>query len=259
MTGKYADDQAIRDKIQELFADRKMFDLLRYIPQADSGGLLEQLNEIQFRIYLLDACLESQYDLNKEQLEEQWRGIYKAIDQAGYDAEAAKALLQEIYAYEKIEKKCRVGKWPTSVSFTKFYTIKSCDVRLMRRLLYASHPALNDIWKEKAWLFYDRITEVNDDVADLSEDIETWNGNRFMFAILQQGIYKASQQYEKKLRKINSKADRYFHKHGENGHHRVLHAWTLQRAEETLEALKNVGSAIAPEKLSMAYWLAKMD
>jgi DNA helicase IV len=74
-----------------------------------------------------------------------------------------------------------------------FYFYKSCDVKLLRRLIYDRNAALAKVIKPSEWRTFDLVTEVNDDVVDLQEDTTTINGNRFLISLLQFGKKKTVQ------------------------------------------------------------------
>ena len=236
---KYADEKEIRDKIKELFSYRKLTDLMRYAQLDKDKVFVTQLTDVQYQIYLLDAYLESTWTLEEGKLKELWQHIEDALRKLVPEPEDLHPLLAEIIEYERIELNCRRNKWPTREPFKKFYTTKSCDVRLIRHLIYLAKPKLKEIWKEQAWAYYDLITEVNDDITDLQEDLHTYNGNRFLISILRKGMKKSSKRYRDQLLTIVKKADNYFCKHGNKGEHDKLYDWTLTRAIETLELLES--------------------
>ena len=236
---KYAGEKEIRDKIKELFSYRKLTDLMRHAHLDKDKVFVAQLTDVQYQIYLLDAYLESTWSLEQEKLKELWQHIEDALRKLIPEPVDLHPLLAEIREYERIELNCRRNKWPTREPFKKFYTTKSCDVRLIRHLIYLASPELKKIWKEKAWACYDLITEVNDDITDLQEDLLTYNGNRFLISILRKGIKKSSKRYRDQLLNIVNKADNYFCKHGDKGEHDKLYDWTLKSAIETLELLES--------------------
>jgi hypothetical protein len=234
---KYSNENVIKEKIRELFHDRKLTDLLR-ISQLDQNKIfIAHLIEVQYRIYLLDAYLESRWDLKSGELKLLWTGIEEALKQINYSKKKIKKLLKEIRAYEKIEMNCRKDKWPMEKSMTRFYTTKSCDVRLIRHLIYDAHPALRSIWKEKAWKYYDRITEINDDVADVKEDLVGYNGNRFLISILRTGREKTKIQYREYLLKATDQARQKVNPRSRKPM-KELFAWTQARSQETLKLLE---------------------
>lgn len=235
---KYSGDQEIRHKIDELFSYRKLSDLLRKGGLDKDIAFTRHLTEIQYQIYLLDAYLEGEWALDQEKLNACWAAIKDALASLGYSTDQVLDLLHEIRDYERIERNCRKGKWPTKVSFKKFYTTKSCDVRLIRHLIYDAKPELTKTWKEKAWVYYDRITEINDDIADVKEDLLTYNGNRFLISCLRKGKPKTVTAYKSYLEKVSSKAKKYFSVHAKDGENGQLAAWTIARSKETLELLE---------------------
>lgn len=235
---KYSGDQEIRHKIDELFSYRKLSDLLRKSGLDKDIAFTRHLTDIQYQIYLLDAYLEGEWALDQEKLNACWGAIKGALGSLGYSPDQVMKLLHEIRDYERIERNCRKGKWPTKVSFKKFYTTKSCDVRLIRHLIYDARPELNKIWKENAWVYYDRITEINDDIADVREDLLTYNGNRFLISCLRKGNLKTATKYRAYLEKVSLKAKKYFSDHAKEGENGQLASWTIARSKETLELLE---------------------
>jgi hypothetical protein len=236
---KYAGEKEILDKIKALFSYRKLTDLIHKAGLDKVPGFVDQLTEIQYRIYLLDAYLESDWTLDEEKLMRLWEDIRKPLDEMVQSPEETEQLLREIREYERIERNCRNNTWPTREPFRKFYTIKSCDVRLIRNLIYRARPELQAVWHQKAWACYDLITEVNDDVADLQEDLRTYNGNRFLISLLRKGNKKTAKRYRKQLLSITDRAKKYFRKKSRVGDHQQLLEWTLARSAETLELLES--------------------
>jgi hypothetical protein len=131
-------------------------------------------------------------------------------------------------------------------------------VRLIRHLIYDAHPDLNQWWKESAWKYYDRITEINDDIADVTEDLNTFNGNRFLISILRKGSTKTRQQYQAYLEKVTKKADQYFNKNRDKGENAMLHEWTIARSAETLSLLEKTIQDTDPELFSTSLLMKHM-
>jgi hypothetical protein len=255
---KYADDLEIRDKIQTLFAQRQLLQLLEVSGLDTDSVFLTKLYEIQYSIYLLDAYLESTWELDPEILRTKWDGIYLAMQSIGYDRKTCHRLLKEIRQYEKIELNCRKNRWPSKAPFKRFYRIKSCDVRLIRYMIYEAAPILHSDWKLSAWTYYDMLTEITDDITDIQEDICTFNGNRFLISILRKGIRKTIQFYERKLARLQLKAERYFQKTQDKGHHEELSIWTQEAAAESFGRLKAFQAESNTIGLSSAWLLSKM-
>lgn len=256
---KYSGEQEIREKISELFSFRKLSDVLLESGQAVTPSFKEDLETLQLRIYLLDAYLESNWDLDPREIERLWEGISGSLEAMHFAPKEIKKLVREIKRYESIERKCRKDRWPTSVSFTKFYTTKSCDVRLIRHLIYTAAPALQQVWNEDAWMYYDQITEVYDDIADLIEDLPTYNANRFLVSWLRAGQQETEKKYRKQVKRMARKAKKYFQNHPHASRHEELCQWTLKSAEETLELLSRTMDNHDPAACISSFLLAKMN
>src|SRR6187549_1967529 len=122
---KYSGEPAIKEKIQLLFAYRKLTDLMQRTKLNKDLAYKNQLTTLQYRIYLLDAYLEGQWVLEAEELKVHWQGIIDALSDFKYSPKQIKSLLAEIRIYERIEKDTRQNVWPTKTSFKEFYTTKS--------------------------------------------------------------------------------------------------------------------------------------
>ncbi len=255
---KFTDDAEVVAKIQALFDYRKLTELMQLGKLGGNTPWNDHLRHIQYQIYQLDAYLEGHWELDREAIRKFRQGILSALGGLGYTEDQAKALIREIRRYERIERDCREDRWPTRISFRKFYTTKSCDVRLMRHLIYTAAPSLQEMWKEKAWRYYDLITEINDDVADIEEDVSTYNGNRFLISILRKGLPKTIHAYTRYIGKITKKANAYFETHPRQERDQHLHEWTLIRAEETLALLEKTKKTLDIAFVSSALVLHHM-
>jgi hypothetical protein len=207
---------------------------------------------------MLDGYLESQWELDKKDIRHYWDAIHLSIEAMGYKPKQIKNLVEEIKDYEKIERNCRKDKWPTGVSMKDFYITKSCDVRLIRHMIYKSHPDLTKLWKEDAWIYYDIITEINDDITDINEDLNTFNGNRYLISILRKGADKTQTQYKEYLTKTTNRANEYFTERAERGQNKQLAAWTIDRSLQTLKLLDTQLTAKGLDKLSTSLLLSHM-
>lgn len=255
---KYPVEKTTIDKIKNLFAYRRLSDLLRTSGLNKDKEFITDLINVQYQIYMLDGYLESQWDLDKKELGKFWEAIYASLDSMGYKKKEIARMVSEIDDYERIERNCRKDKWPTKVSLKEFYVTKSCDVRLIRHLIYLAHPDLQKMFKESAWEYFDIITEINDDIADVEEDINTFNGNRFLISILRKGADKTYKQYHDYLVSISGKAKEYFNERGDRGKNRQLAKWVNDRSIETLKLLDSRIHSKSIDKLSASLLLPYM-
>lgn len=257
-TQKYKVEKTTIDKIKKLFAYRKITELLKASGLDKDKDFVANIINVQYHIYMLDGYLESQWPLDKKDIEKYWNAILVALESMGYSGKTVVPMVKEIEEYEKIERNMRKDKWPTKVAMDDFYRTKSCDVRLVRQLIYKTHPGLNDIWKEKAWRYYDIITEINDDISDILEDVNTFNGNRYLISILRKGAEKTHKEYYKFLESIVKKANKYFAEKADRGKNRQLAEWTADRGVQTLKLLDTNISSKSLEKLSASLLLSHM-
>lgn len=181
-------DKAFRKKIVELFDYR----LLPTLMKVGNQGIFddeyyEQLIDLQYKIYLFDEVLESDWIINQIRIKETWDDIYDQLNHIGLDPSLHDEYCSYLYTYQKHEEEIRDGKLPLEYAMEYFYYYKSCDVKLIRRLIYDRYSSLHDIVTLDGWKVFDLVTEVNDDVEDLLEDTSTINGNRYLISMLHDG------------------------------------------------------------------------
>jgi len=256
---KYPVEKATKEKISQLFAYRRLTDLLNVSGMVKDQEFVNHLIDVQYQIYMLDVYLESHWEINKKELEIYWEAIKISLTHMGCKKKQISSLISEIEEYQQIEKNCRKDKWPTKESFKKFYTTKSCDVRLIRHLIYKAHPDLEKMWSEDTWIYYDLITEIHDDIADVEEDIKTFNGNRFLISILRKGADKTLEEYEQYLTRISEKAKAYFEDKKDQGKNKQLAGWILARSKETIKLLNTKINSKTMDKISESLLLAHMN
>lgn len=185
-----------RNKILELFHYRQLPWLLEYAELADRDKLFDSLLTLQEAIYALDHQLETNWDIGLSDLKPYWIEIYRNLDLIGLSPNQQRTWTVEIVRYQSRELDLRSGRSPLKYSLEDLYCFKSCDVRLMRRIIYWRNPALNQQLKFSEWTEFDLITEVNDDIEDIFEDLQSLNANRFLFSLAELGFSETAARYE---------------------------------------------------------------
>ena len=180
-------DKELRHKIIELFEYRELPKLIAYGGQPWDKQFYEDLIQLQYDIYKLDHELETNWDVDMSIIDARWKAIHKDLGVLGVSPSDYDTYSNHIYKYQKHELGIRDGKLPTRLSMEYFYFYKSCDVKLLRKLIYDRNPQLAKAIKTSEWRTFDLVTEINDDVVDLQEDTTTINGNRFLISLLQLG------------------------------------------------------------------------
>jgi hypothetical protein len=176
---------------------------LRCLPECldiSAGGktnkaeFLKNLRQLQCSIYELDEYGESNWRLDIQKLDEIWHRIkvfWLAVPTSG----GWRPPLTEIENYQRIETDMRDGVRPDMMPINVFYEAKTCDVRLMRQLIWNAFQApLSSVGR--LWGIFDLIGEILDDLTDVDEDRLAYNGNRFAFCVRQHGTNKTLRQYE---------------------------------------------------------------
>jgi len=201
-------DILYKDKIQELFEYRE-------IPQFIKQGGIEDtkfeyhLYRLQASIYELDNYLETVWELTDDRIKAYWTDMEKELIYLVPDQSKHDQYLYQISVYLKREVDLRQKSFPLSVSLDYFYYYKSCDVRLMRRLIYDHSTTNRSKLHPRHWLLYDYVTEVNDDVDDLLEDLEAYNCNRLLLDLYVNGRAYAESTFTSFLLDLKDRNDLY--------------------------------------------------
>lgn len=187
-------------KIQQLFLQRQLprFIASAGIDRGDVPPLVRDLASLQRAIYQLDCLGERSWRPAGESLREAWDRIVTEANRFGSATVATG--LSEIRAYQEIERHIRTDIPVSAVDIDLFYAAKTCDVRMMRRLVLsrARHAGDNQ-FLSAAWDEFDVVSEVCDDMEDLLEDVGTLNGNRLLCAASHTGVSSAVAQYTRYL------------------------------------------------------------
>jgi hypothetical protein len=166
-------------KINELFELRGFPDLYKFskINTIEINKTHNLLVELQASIYYLDEYLENNWVINHKSLNQHWKAIYETLKKLGIEKNQLETYCAQILKYQKHELDLRKNLLPTRLNTEFYYFYKSCDVKLMRRILLEKLSTLNSLFNSADWRYFDLVTEINDDVVDLEEDLHTINGN----------------------------------------------------------------------------------
>lgn len=234
MIEKHIDPKKLRQKIIELFEYRLFPDLIR------SGGMIEeeknqfweQLIELQTSIYHLDAHLEAHVQPSGEILAWHHGQIQNKLQDILTELPESHEYFHDLLMYEKHELNLRKGISPLTYDMMMFYYYKSCDVKLLRRLIYERGDLSGEWGTLNEWKAYDLITEVNDDVEDIWEDQDFINGNMFLISLLLQDPQETESLFLTFMDKITELSHDIFEK-SSSRLSPYLHQMTLKRIEET--------------------------
>ncbi len=201
-----------RRKIIALFEYRQLPALIRFGDNQWDESFYEHLITLQYKIYLLDSELERHWKVDPDIIDDCWQDIYLALENLGIPRTDHDRYCQHIYKYQRHELNMRQGKLPTRYNMEYFYYYKSCDVKLLRRIIAEENGALESVFPAASWRLFDLVTEVNDDVTDLQEDALTTNGNRFLLSLLLYGREKTTNIYSDFLDQISQRNKTYPYK-----------------------------------------------
>jgi hypothetical protein len=200
-------ETALETKIESLF-EYRMFDNLYQLSgkeEIDITRFHNMLKSLQSSIYYLDTHLEENWMLNQTVLAQRWTDIYESIATFGITENDCISYCKHIKRYEAHEIQMRHGKMPERYTMEYFYFYKSCDVKLLRRLIFERLLEGKVKFVPSEWRWFDLITEVNDDIEDLFEDLDFINGNRFLLSIITKGKSKTKMEFESFIDFIRSK------------------------------------------------------
>ena len=249
-------ERAQSDKIEPLFSYRLIPWLLNRSKIKKKKAFYKNLVGLQKDIYELDTYLETVWTLKEKVLKKKWKRIFCALSNFGITKKKTQKWCKEIFIYQKQEVALRKKKLPTRLDLDEFYFFKSCDVKLMRRLLYRADPSLKKIISYDDWLAFDYLTEINDDIQDVFEDCEVYNCNRFLFALLVQGKSKVRQDYRSFIQNIQKKVEKRLSKEQNTDRSYVLQE-TIGIAKDTRALLRKRLNAKKLNKIAKAKTVEK--
>lgn len=224
-------------KIDELFEYRRVPELLSEVSKDTRKGLKKKLMKLQASIYNLDHYLESNWKLDVSKLEQLWERIFAQMEDLNIPQKDVSRLLSSIRRYQLHESQLRENKLPTRLDPEYYYYYKSCDVRLIRNIIYKNAPELSKRQNVTDWRYYDLITEINDDIDDFFEDLDNINGNMFLIKAFQDGVNEAADFFDEFLDQILIKSiNRSGRKSNEDL--KLIKKWTFNRYVETKQLLE---------------------
>ena len=226
------------DKIQKLFNYRQLPLLIDYSKIHNKKSFLSDLVDLQSAIYDLDLYLESNWKINKKYLNDIWKPIYKCLRKSGVPKNRLDEFCAQIYKYQKHELGLRQNKLPTELNLKYFYFYKSCDVKLMRKLIYFHSPSSKKFLKMADWSLFDLITEMNDDIEDVYEDMHSINDNRFLISVLKKGNKYSFNEFSSHLKRFKNESSIRFTSKNINSVQKTIGKMTEKVANETMSLLK---------------------
>jgi len=226
------------NKIQKLFNYRQLPYLIELSKIHNKKSFLSDLVDLQSAIYELDLYLESNWETSQKQLKIKWKAIYQSLQKIGVPKQRLDEFCKQIYKYQHHELGLRKKKLPTELSLKYFYFYKSCDVKLMRKLIYFQSPSNKKFLKFSDWSYFDLITEINDDIDDVYEDMESINDNRFLISILKKGKKHTQNEFYSHLKRFRNESSDRFRANNINSVQKKIAKLTEKAAVDTTQLLK---------------------
>ncbi len=226
----------MREKIEDLFDYRK-FPLLmdKSTVDFDRHKFTEKLINLQLAIYHLDQYLETNWTTSDSKLDKYWKNIHRAMESLGYSLEKSKTYTKQILKYQKHELYLRKYRMPSSLDMEYYYYYKSCDVKLLRRII-VEQLTLSRSWSNPQWRLFDLVTEINDDIEDVHEDLDTINGNSFLLGIMYNGKETTHEKFRVFIEEVLLHNELRLTKYGNP--YKLVHNFTSQEGKNTLKFLK---------------------
>jgi hypothetical protein len=236
----------MRNKILELFDYRRFSELISLIKVENSEELLEKLIQLQTDIYHLDQLLESKWEIATEEFDVHWETIGRTLLTLGIPAQQHENYLANIKTYLRHEMWLREGVNPTDLDLEEYYYYKSCDVQLIRRILLENGTVNGDNQSNEDWRYFDYITEVNDDVADIVEDHDSINGNGVVFYIEKYELEEASKILTGFVHaSMAAQQEITMNDSGSSD----INSWTKAAGEETIQLISSIDSVLKAENI----------
>lgn len=227
----------MKKKIKALFEYRQIPELMADGKIKGKKALYKKLIALQISIYELDEHLESNWDIKKTDLSTYWNNIHNAMMDCGVPKKKLAEYSKHILKYQTHELNLRKGKLPTQGSVEYFYYYKSCDVRLMRQIIYDLSETLESKYTLPDWRFFDLITEVNDDVEDVFEDLKTINGNYALIARWQYGKKESIRMLSEFMDSIETKNQERYSKRKSDSEYKLIYKMTQKQIKKTRKLL----------------------
>lgn len=199
----------LSSRIDHLFATRRLPEQMAQVQPRSAVLLMSQLKALQLSIYHLDAYSERHWRLCPRTVDGFWVEIRASMSELEPDPVIAARLLQDMLDYQDLELALRNSPNEALPSLERYYHLKTCDVRLARRLIIrrATVPPPCVGRYQQAWELYDRVAEVSDDLEGVKEDITTFNGNRFLLGIGAAGPAATLDEYRRFIGEIQNQAE----------------------------------------------------
>lgn len=242
----------MKKKIKALFAYRDIPKLMKDGKIKGKKALTKRLIKLQIAIYKLDEYLETNWEIKKTELNKFWSEIHKAMIDCGIPKDQLSEYSKHIMKYQTHELNLRSGKMPTSGSIEYYYYYKSCDVRLMRQIIYDLSVDLESKYTLPDWRYFDLVTEVNDDVEDMFEDLETINGNYALIARWEHGKKKSIKLIDEFLDIISQKNYERYKKRKSDSDYKEIYKMTTKQIEVTRKLLKKNNSKLKKKQINKA-------
>lgn len=198
-------ENALLIQVKELFVGRRLFEQAALLGLALPAAFWEQLGKLQSAIYSLDEYYESVWNVEVAARRRLWKEIERCLATLAPQSDSGD-LLRDIRAYEDVEASFRYLTNGRDFEISTYYHLKTCDVRLSRRLIEMRSGQSRRDHRLRAWNVYDLASELLDDVADLGADVDTFNGNRLVFGLIRHDPRKVIEDSFRFLQQIEYRA-----------------------------------------------------
>ena len=193
----------IEQKINALLHSRRIKENLTYagISVEKYDWFKEGYRRLQYSIYELDVYGESYWDIQDSTIGLFWDEIYNHLQFFEIKSERLDPVLCNMRSYQAIEIDQRNGELSLEIPLHTIYHLKACDVRLTRSIIFElGNPPSSRLLA--MWNYFDLISEVCDDLADIVEDSLTHNYNRFLIESALHGGAHVKRIYRDLIRKL---------------------------------------------------------
>lgn len=154
-----------------------------------------RIHSLQEAIYDLDSYGEKNWFIDRIRINEIWEKIDEEIDDFDIRRSSIRYAIEDLKKYQEIEIHLRERQFPLDVPLLEFYKTKTCDIRLERAIIeQMSQSGISRLLNE-AWLLFDIISEVQDDLEDYWEDLGSYNFNRIQTEVYFYGVSHTFEKY----------------------------------------------------------------
>jgi hypothetical protein len=189
-------DLTRRAKIE--YKERRLSEFIAQlcIDKRETKNLKVFLINLQKIISKLDSYCELNWHVQQHEIDAIFEKIIKVLSSTGVNEQLMSIALDKLNKYLSIELNFRNGESPTLVNIDEFYQNKINDIQLQRYLVCSLANRNVDAALFGAWIIFDKVGKILDEVRNIQRDHMTNNCNRLLILGMQNGTEITIKTYD---------------------------------------------------------------